>query len=68
MWCPKCGMDTRVVETEKLNKTVCRVRWCRNGACRHLFQTHEVIASGRPRGETAKPGVVTVVVAEGNAA
>jgi hypothetical protein len=49
MWCPKCGMDTRVVETEKLNKTVSRVRWCRNAACRHLFETHEVVATGRTR-------------------
>lgn len=44
MWCPKCGMDSRVVETEKLSKTVSRVRWCRNPACRHLFETHEVLA------------------------
>ena len=49
MWCPKCGMDTRVVETEKLSKTVSRVRWCRNPVCRHLFETHEVLAIKKGR-------------------
>lgn len=42
MWCPRCGKDTRVLETDKLGETVTRVRWCRNSGCRFLFETHEV--------------------------
>lgn len=49
MWCPVCGMDTRVLETDKLTDTVTRVRWCRNSGCRHLFETHEVISEKKPR-------------------
>jgi hypothetical protein len=60
MWCPQCGTDTRVLETDKLGETVTRVRWCRNGGCRFLFETHEVLlkappGEGRPGGAPA-PG------------
>lgn len=44
MWCPRCGKDTRVLETDKLGETVIRVRWCRSGGCRFLFETHEVFS------------------------
>ena len=43
MQCPNCGMDTRVVETDKLPETVTRIRWCRNDQCRNLFETRETI-------------------------
>jgi len=43
MWCPQCGTDTRVLETDKLDKAVVRVRWCRNEACRFLFETCEAL-------------------------
>jgi len=46
MWCPQCGKDTRVVETEKLTDTVTRVRWCRNSGCKLLFETREVLTAG----------------------
>lgn len=46
MWCPRCGGDTRVLETDKSDETVTRVRWCRNGQCRWLFETHEVVTGG----------------------
>lgn len=50
MWCPQCGTDTRVLETDKLGETVTRVRWCRNGGCRFLFETHEVLLTATPGG------------------
>ena len=43
MQCPNCGTDSRVVETDKLPKTVTRIRWCRNEQCRNLFETQEII-------------------------
>lgn len=49
MWCPRCGKDTRVLETDKLGETVTRVRWCRNSGCRFLFETHEVCVEGALR-------------------
>lgn len=54
MWCPQCGKDTRVVETEKLTDTVTRVRWCRNSGCKLLFETRELLTGklgGDSRGE-----------------
>ena len=51
MWCPHCGTDTRVLETDKLSKTVTRVRWCRNGDCRFLFETQEVVSGAVVREE-----------------
>ncbi|MFZ5427507.1 MAG: hypothetical protein ACOZEN_11060 [Thermodesulfobacteriota bacterium] len=56
MWCPQCGKDTRVVETEKLTDTVTRVRWCRNGGCKLLFETRESLTEklgGESKGEGA---------------
>ncbi len=53
MWCPKCGQETRVLETDKLTTTVARVRWCKNDACRHLFQTLEIVS--RAQEEEAGP-------------
>jgi len=57
MWCPRCGKDTRVLETDKLGETVTRVRWCRNSGCRFLFETHEVYeeAALRQCSEAATP-------------
>lgn len=49
MWCPRCGKDTRVLETDKLAETVTRVRWCRNSGCRFLFETHEVCTEAAMR-------------------
>jgi len=60
MWCPRCGKDTRVVETDKLLDTVTRVRWCRNKECRHLFQTYEVIKNGPAPGPGEFQDVRTV--------
>lgn len=56
MWCPQCGDDTRVLETDKLNKAVTRVRWCRNEACRFLFETHEAVS-----GEVVRTDLVPIV-------
>jgi len=59
MWCPRCGKDTRVLETDKLGETVTRVRWCRNSGCRFLFETHEVYVEAALRqcaGAGAPPG------------
>ncbi|GFK93844.1 hypothetical protein NNJEOMEG_01680 [Fundidesulfovibrio magnetotacticus] len=55
MWCPQCGTDTRVLETDKLDRAVVRVRWCRNESCRFLFETHEAITGAvvRETPETA---------------
>jgi len=56
MWCPQCGTDTRVLETDKQGETVSRIRWCRNGGCRFLFETHEVMLAQPPAGCAAKDG------------
>jgi hypothetical protein len=55
MWCPQCGDDTRVLETDKLNKAVTRVRWCRNEACRFLFETHEAVSGAVVRTDLVPP-------------
>lgn len=65
MWCPRCGKDTRVLETDKLGQTVTRVRWCRNSGCRFLFETHEVYVEAALR---HCAGEVTLPAADAQAA
>jgi transcriptional regulator NrdR family protein len=67
MWCPRCGKDTRVLETDKLGETVTRVRWCRNSGCRFLFETHEVYVEAALKqcaGAVAKPAASAESVPE----
>lgn len=45
MLCPKCGADTRVIETDKMVKAVIRVRKCTNENCKHHFETNEISTS-----------------------
>jgi transcriptional regulator NrdR family protein len=41
MNCPRCNGATRVVDTRKLSKAVCRIRRCT--ACHASFDTQETL-------------------------
>ncbi|GAB6038135.1 hypothetical protein JCM15519_26940 [Fundidesulfovibrio butyratiphilus] len=65
MLCPVCGQETRVIETDKLESTVLRVRWCKNPKCRQTFETQEAVSGlserdafpkNPPRMHTPGPG------------
>ena len=45
MLCPNCGQESRVIETDKLENTVVRVRWCKNPKCRQIFETQEAVSA-----------------------
>lgn len=45
--CPKCGGDTHVINTRKMNDdgVVRRLRKCTDTGCNHMFETSEVPSS-----------------------
>lgn len=45
MLCPICGQETRVIETDKLESVVLRIRGCKNSKCRQIFQTQEAVST-----------------------
>ena len=45
--CPKCGADTRVLETRASKNHLRRARRCQSLTCGHRYGTREIVVLGR---------------------